>query len=177
MHIETELPREVESLNQLKALLAYAIDRNLAIAQAPAWLEEGRNLTELLPWMQSAAANAARRAARPQCNVGRPWMRLFLRDLRACLGAMDGALICELTFDGSQLVFNAPGYRVAAPARGPSAWAEPYVVSARALARLPQRLMSDPVEVGVWEGCLEVGRNWIADTKAAGAEASVGKAE
>ncbi len=52
-YIEHDLPERVESLDQLKALLAYYLHRAMTV-NAPEWLIEGRALAHLLPWKRGA---------------------------------------------------------------------------------------------------------------------------
>lgn len=161
--VHVELLPTVTSLDQLKALLAYGIGRDCPASPQLPWLAEGHELRSLLPWEQERAAHAQRRAARPHCVVGRPWMRLFLREVRNSLESAVPDSPCSVWFDGVVLICEGASFRVATPAVGPAPWPTRHRISARALGGLPRRLAHDPVEVGVWEGALEVGRLRLLD--------------
>ena len=106
-YIEFKLPARVESLDQLKAFLAYyldhASDTSDEQSDQPAWLAEGQALQELLPWEQRQAAYQAR----DHCWVERDWMRIGLKKLRALLDKIDSAGAVRFAFDGTVLRIEA----------------------------------------------------------------------
>jgi len=170
--VHVEMPLTVAGLSQLKALLAHGIGRDCPASADLPWLAEGHELQEWLPWKRDHAARMAelaayteRRANRPHCQIGRPWMRLFVRELRSGLEGVAPETPCTLTFSGEVLSCFGPIFRVSAPAKGPRAWPEPHVILARTLWYLPKRLMNDPVEVGIWEGALEIDNLRLLDER------------
>lgn len=147
--LDFKLPPAVESLDQLKALLAYNLHH--AITEAvPRWLAEGRELNHLLPWVREHAAFAER----DHCTVARNWLKLALRELQRTLPAQLPAGLVSFKFDGTvlQIVGATP---IAMHAKG-APWRETYEVRAGDLASLPCRLMRDYIEVSAWEGYLTI---------------------
>lgn len=63
-----------------------------------------------------------------------------------------------MSFDGQMLIVELPGTVVGAPAHGAVAWTSIYEMRLPAMASLPKRLMTDPVEVGIWDERLEIER-------------------
>lgn len=161
--IDCEMPTLVESRGQAIAWLAFGIGLDCPNATALPWFEEGCALQHLLPWVRRECEDRARRAEierlraqRPHCTVSRRWMRLLLNQLEEVADATAGPLSFRAHFDGRMLTIDAGGQIMGAPASGPVEWPEAVRSVVATGALLPQRLMTDPVEVGVWEDVLEV---------------------
>lgn len=81
--IETDMPLEVESIEQAAAWVVWALDnasrRVFDPPGRPAWIEIGRRNRHLLPWERDRAAEELQRAAyeaRPRCDITREWARV-----------------------------------------------------------------------------------------------------
>ena len=86
-------------------------------------------------------------------------MRVLLNQLVQVADTTAGPLSFRTHFDGQMLTIEAGGQTMGAPASGTGEWPEGVRVALTAGAPLPRRLMTDPVEVGVWDGALEVERH------------------
>lgn len=152
-----EIPTTVESLDLLKALLAYYIDRHakreLQPAVVPNWLIEGRMLQHLLPWERDKKAYEAR----PRCQLGRKWARLLLDSLRLPLAQADDNALVEFTFNGTIFAIRCGEHVFAAVAQG-KIWDCEYAVTAKNMRNIPRRLMADPVCVSYYEGRINIDR-------------------
>lgn len=164
--IDFEMPMHVESREQALAWLAFGIGLDCPAASALAWLTEGRTLQHLLPWVRRKCRERARRAellhlraARPFCIVSRHWMRVLLNQLSDAAAATSGPFSFSAHFNGRMLTIDAGGRIMGAPASGPGEWPERVRAVLATGAPLPRRLMTDPVEVGVWDGALEIERS------------------
>lgn len=151
--IEFEMPLELDSLDQAKAWIAYGTDLRPGDVAIP-WLSEGHALRHLLPWERAQR----RYQSRPNCSVPRPWMRLATAQLRTMALQAGPDEECEVIFDGVLLSFKAGTCLVPLSAQGKRPWPESYRIRLADLARLPKRLMDDPVGVDVWDGQLGIGR-------------------
>jgi hypothetical protein len=150
--LEFNLPVAIESLDQLKAFLAYYLSDAMT-ANVPEWIAEGRALSHLLPWERDMAAYNAR----DRCAVRREWLRLTLKDLTDALKNLGPAEVVTFTFDGTLLSIDC-GRRIMVQAEG-SAWGDTHSIRASDLATLPKRLMRDPIEVAAYGGHLIIGNH------------------
>lgn len=163
--IDFEMPMLVESREQALAWLAFGIGLDCLAASALPWLAEGRTLQHLLPWVRRECEQSARRAelqrqraARPHCIVPRHWMRVLLNQLAGTAETTAGPFSFIAHFNGRMLTIDAGGRIMGVPASGPGEWPEGVRAVVAAGAPLPRRLMTDPVELGVWDGALEIER-------------------
>jgi len=155
--VECELPPEVESIKQGMAWVAWCLDNNADGRRfepnvVPAWLAEGRLHRHLLPWERERAAYEAR----PRCDVRRDYARVALKMLGERLAGVDDETLIEFVFNGTVLTICCAGKVSPMPADGP-AWTQSYLVRAGTLRSLPKRLMSESVEISVWEAFLRIG--------------------
>jgi hypothetical protein len=154
--VECELPPEVESIEQVKAWVAWCLDNNAGgrrfePAVATPWLTEGRLHLDLLPWNREIAAYAAR----PHCDVRRDWARIALKTLGEQLATVDDEAPVAFGFDGTVLTIRCAGKVSVMPADG-RPWAQAYSIRAGALRALPKRL-EFTVEISVWDAMLRIG--------------------
>lgn len=165
--VDFEIPRRVKSREQCAAWIVWNLDSLAGGLFTPArevrWLAEGRENQTLLPWV----ANLAAYDARPRCMVQRDWLRVALKTLRAILATARDEDTMEFGFDGAVLTMKCAGEVVALPAEG-SSWPERLAIPARNLQNLPKRLMSERLEVSVFEGRLNIGRNRYNGVSAVG---------
>jgi hypothetical protein len=148
--IDTAMPLSVESFEHGLAWLAYAC-RKCAPARPAAWLDQGRKLQDLLPWVKRRSEYVAC----PKCAVSRDWFRLAARDLRHAAEAASPDDRASFEFDGSTLRINFGANALAVPAQG-IAWSEPACVDLAQLTRMPKRFRRDPVPLQVWESALGI---------------------
>ena len=85
-------------------------------------------------------------------------MRLLVRKLRDASEAAREDEDFVVGFDGHTLTLALPGSVMGAPATGPAPWPNGYRGRLASYVGRWRRLLSDPVEVGVWEGQLEIDR-------------------
>lgn len=163
--ISFELPAQVASYEQCIAFIAYylrhEIDRNIRLTPQTAWLPKGRHFAHLLPWEIEAAERRIeeeRFAARTQCKVERPWLKLGLKELSNHINKLTYPQLVKFRFDGNVLTINVGSKVVAMPATG-SAWDDSYVISSEAISSLPNRLMSLSVDVSIYEDKLLIDRS------------------
>jgi hypothetical protein len=140
--VECEMAPEVESAEQRKAWVAWCLDDNASRRRfepvvAPAWLAEGRQHLDLLPWKRRMAAYYAR----PHCFVQRDWARVALKALGEQLKTVDDEALVTFGFAGNVLTISCAGKVSPMPAEG-SPWTQPYSIRAGVLRSLPKRLMS-----------------------------------
>ncbi|RYG89019.1 MAG: hypothetical protein EON58_19550 [Alphaproteobacteria bacterium] len=152
--IQFEMPLQVESLDQAKAWVAYGCHLKLSDCSL-SWLEEGRALKSLLPWEREQVLYQER----PQCTVSRDWMRLAIAQLRGMALEARADEECEVSYDGAVLVFRTSRTIVPLSANGGRAWGEPSRVRLASFTDLPKRLMSDPVNIHVWDSGLTIGQH------------------
>ena len=165
--IELDMPIKVADFEQGVAWIAYALRGLFDDDDKPQWLRDGEAWADKLPWQIKVARYAALRAARPHCTVARDWFRLAANELRgraADAGPLD---VAAFMFDGEALTIRAVGKLLSMPGEG-TAWREPINVALSMFKRLPRRLMSDPVEVELWQGCLGINRHRFPCTTASG---------
>ncbi len=146
-----EMPRKVKSLKQCAAWIVWSLDqcsehRVFKPARHVGWIEEARTNQRLLPWVMSMAEFSAR----PQCLVRRDWLRLALKTLDEYLVSLSGSTGIVFSFDGSVLTIQFDKKVIALAGEGPP-WAVRFKVEAKALSRLPKRLMRAHVVVSIWE--------------------------
>lgn len=159
--LEFELPAAVESLDQLKAMLAYNL-RHVMTSNAPEWILRGISFLHLVPQVQKEvssrveyeAQNAAY-VARDRCAVRREWLKLALKDLAQALTTLQPQDAITFAFDGSMLTIDC-GRRIIVQAEG-SAWRDSHSIRAADLATVPKRLMRDPTEVSAYGDYLLIG--------------------
>lgn len=165
--VSFEMPRRVKSREQCAAWIVWNLDesagRLFTSAREVLWLAEGRENQNLLPWVADLAAYNAR----PRCTVKRDWLRVALKTLGAILATARDEDTVEFGFDGAVLTMKCAGQVVALPAEG-SSWHERFASPARNLQNLPKRLMSERLEVSVFEGRLNIGRNRYNGVSAVG---------
>jgi len=152
-----ELPRKVKSLRQCAAWIVWNLDKYadhgvFKSARPVGWIEEGRENQQLLPWKMYVAEFKAR----PQCIVQRDWFRLALKSLSGHLASLPDNAGVVFSFDGSVLSIRCEGKVVALPGEGPP-WAVRFSVEAGHLRRLPKRLMSERINVSIWESRISLG--------------------
>lgn len=157
--VNFEMPRSVDSIEQCAAWIAFHLTRpnENAVAvmerRAP-WLLIGKSNYHLLPWEIEAAAWAKR----PSCFVERSWAKLCLKRLAEHVASMNSDHLVTFHFDGSVLTIRCGGQTIATSASG-EPWRDRFGLPASALARLPARLSSDPVEFSVWKWTLTIARS------------------
>jgi hypothetical protein len=152
-----ELPPNVESIEQGKAWVAWCLDshagqRGFRPPVTPAWLAEGRVHCHLLPWERERAAYAGR----PRCSVRRDYARVALRMVGEQLAGLDDEALISFQFNGTVLTILCGGKVSPMPADGPR-WTQSFSVRAGTLRDFPKRLMSETVEISVWNGLLTIG--------------------
>ena len=149
--LQTELPLEVESMEQAKAFVAWCFDRltdsNFRPMFEPKWLEEGRQHSRLLPWNCDLAAYNAR----PCCYVESDWARVAFKKL----ATLDHETPVTFSFDGELLTIRSKEMTIVVQAEG-SPWSRSYSIKAGSLWALPNRL-SATAGVSVWKSALEIG--------------------
>ena len=150
--IQFEMPLQVDSLNQAKAWIAYGSHFESSDCSLP-WLEEGMALKHLLPWERDRILYEER----PQCSVPRDWMRLAIAELRAMALQCSLDAECEVTYDGSVLTFKTSAAIVPLSGSGGRPWPQACRVKLASFARLPKRLMQDPVNIYVFDSGLNIG--------------------
>jgi hypothetical protein len=153
--VEFELPPEVESGEQGKSWITWGLDNEFGgrfqPVGAPAWLAEGRQYFDLLPWNRERAAYNAR----PHCSVDREWARVAIKTVGQHLTKVDDATPVIFGFDGKVLTITCGEGICPLPAQG-SPWKEQYSIRAGELSRLPTRLRYN-VEFSIWDGMLGIG--------------------
>lgn len=154
-----EMPRQVKSREQCAAWIVWHLDRasgwrGFRPERDVSWVAEGRLHQNLLPWVAELAAYEAR----PKCMVQRDWLRVALRALKEILALAETEAAVVFDFDGTVLIIRCSGKVAALPAVGQH-WPEQYTISAGNLRHLPKRLMSELIDVSVWEGRLNIGRD------------------
>jgi hypothetical protein len=154
--ISGEMPREVESLEQGYAWIAWHLDNAAGGAFVPArpapWLEVGRLHRHDLPWERERAEYDAR----PQCRIDRDLARAGLKQLAKLLSQTPDGTAVTFSFDGEILSIRAGGRLTAFSAEGVK-WASSFPVPSENLKHLPKRLTTDPVEISVWQDKLSIG--------------------
>jgi hypothetical protein len=155
--VHAELALQVESREQGLAFVAWCLDNSAGgrfqLTIEPPWLAEGRRNRHLLPWERKRANYLAR----PHCYVHRDWARVALKKLAAQVADLNDDAPVTFSFDGTVLMIRCPGKVNAMSAEG-LPWTESYSITAGALRKLPKRLMSEMVEVSVWDSALIIGR-------------------
>lgn len=151
--IQLSMPIAVESFEQGVAWIAYAVSARFQPTKPIAWLEQGRLWRHHLPWEQKQAAFRAR----PHCNVARDWFRMPAKTLVALSLSAPEQAAATFTFDGNILTILAGDARLPVPATG-TAWTRGYAVRLACFKDFPKRLMRASLDIGVWEGRLNVDR-------------------
>lgn len=151
--IQLSMPIAVESFEQGVAWIAYAVSARFQPTKPIAWLEQGRLWKHHLPWEQKQAAFRAR----PHCSVARDWFRLPAKTLVALSLSAPEQAAAVFTFDGNILTILAGDARLPMPATG-TAWTRDYAVRLASFKDFPKRLMRADLDIGVWEGKLNVDR-------------------
>ena len=163
--IAFEMPLKVASYEQVIAWIAHGIGVDYVPPSEIDWFEEGKRSQGTLPWQQhyrelrERSLDTARlRALRPHCFVARKWARILLNHMEASKRDHPRPLQVRVHFNGRMLTLEAGDEVIGAPAQGKEPWAEPFSVALTADQVLPKRLLTDPVEIGIWEGALEIER-------------------
>ncbi|CAG1012120.1 hypothetical protein BURK2_04443 [Burkholderiales bacterium] len=163
-YIEQSMPLALESRDQVVAWLAFAVGLHFRTVSPIEWFEEGRSLQHVLPWERrrlelrvEAEKYAQRWHLRPHCVVDRGELRGMLNLGSRAAGWPPAPDRFTLGFDGEMLKLRARSRLIAVQATG-AAWPDTYVGTLRDLHALPRRLDTDPVEVGIWDDMLEIGR-------------------
>lgn len=155
--ISFEVPVEVESFEHAVAWITFCLDRSFQpLLESPSWLSQGREWADCLPWMQRQREYETR----PQCRVEREWMRIAARRIGKALNGSNAGARVSISFDGSVLRIGSPGLEIALTATGP-AWPAHYSVMLDDIHKLTRRLMQSEIEIGIWDGKLQVGRRSI----------------
>jgi len=156
--VQFELPRRMESLEQCAAWIVWNLDqygegpvfrpsRNLA------WLEQARQNRRLLPWVMSHAEFDSR----PQCTVGRDWLRLALKELHEQLALLTDDVTVVFSFDGAIFSIRCNTKVIAFPGEGPP-WTVCFKVKSETLRQRPKRrLTREYVGVSIWKSRIELG--------------------
>jgi hypothetical protein len=150
--IEFEMPCEIESQELCAALIAYHL-RGHGIRPVW-WLIEGGLRADLLPWRREQAAYSAR----PQCTVGRDWLRLALKPLADRLASLDDEDPVFFNFEAGIFSIKVAAEAFVMAGQGAS-WQHRVTVPAKSLRNLPKRLMRDPTFISLWASCLIIGRH------------------
>lgn len=160
-----EMPLQVESYDQVLAWIAFGIGVDYQPTSDLAWFERGKVCQALLPWerhkreLEERSKETQRlRALRPHCLVSRKWMRLVMNHIANTARDSHSRLDFQLDFDGRLLKVEIDGELIGVPATGPVPWLGKFAVVLEPQDALPKRLMTDPVEIGIWQGHLEVER-------------------
>lgn len=163
-YVEQAIPLAVESRDQIVAWLAFAVGVDFVSRSPVSWFAEGINLQHLLPWVREAerlreeAKETARlRRLRPHCTVERHWLRKLLNASVQSVGQPPLPGKVHVTFDGEFLKLYVRGQVIGVPGLG-TAWGDVYQGNLEHLLMLPRRLTTDPIEVGIWRGNLEIER-------------------
>jgi hypothetical protein len=90
--------------------------------------------------------------------VQRDWLRVALKTLGAVIVTAQDEDPVVFGFDGTVLTIKCAGEVVAFPAEGRS-WSEHFTIPAQQLRHLPKRLMSERLEVSMFDGRMIIGRN------------------
>jgi hypothetical protein len=157
--VRFEMPRQVKSREQCAAWIVWHLDRasdwrGFRPERDVRWVTEGRLHQNLLPWVAQLAAYEAR----PKCMVQRDWLRVALKMLKEIVTLAETEAAVMFGFDGTVLIIRCSGKVVPLPADGQH-WPKQYTIPAGNLRHLPNRLMREHVEVSIWEGRLNIGRN------------------
>lgn len=127
--VEMKLHREVESVEQGKALVSWCLDDaaggKFEFTETPDWVVEGRKYRHLVPWIQDISENSSQ----TYCRVDRDWTRIALKKLKGLLTKTKNNDSVKFEFDGAVLKIICAGQLIAVPADGNS-WEYSYHVSA-----------------------------------------------
>jgi hypothetical protein len=156
--VEFALPRQIESLKQCAAWIVWNLDQHadgktFRAARQVDWIDEARQNRRLLPWVLSQAEFNAR----PQCTVGRDWLRLTLRMLREQLTSLPDNAIVTFSFDGTVFSIRCDSKVIVCPGEG-SPWTVCFRVEAKTLRQQSKRrLMREYIGVSIWNSRVELG--------------------
>lgn len=151
--INFDIPDRVESSLQVQAWIAYGIGDWFRPMRPCAWLEDGRQLQELLPWERHMRAYKDR----PRALVERSWMRLAGKELRAAADEATPEHRCTLRCDGQILAFYFGERVVPLPSESGETWEYDVSIALTALRHLPMRWTREWIEVSVWQEQLRIG--------------------
>lgn len=161
--IDFEMPLKAESHEQVVAWIVFGIGIDYEPPSAIDWFDQGKLWQDQLPWERYYRDLRVRieetrrlRALRPHCFLSRKWMRVLLNHMAAATASNSQAVEVQVHFNGRMLTLEVGEEMIGAPASGPGAWPCKYGVAITADGVLPSRLMTDPVEVGIWQGAFEV---------------------
>lgn len=163
--VDFELPREMDSAEQCAAWIAWNLDQSAGDSgfrptKETKWLSVGREHRNQLPWIMESMAYEGR----PHCFLPRDWARMVLKTLRTALEKVSGDADVLFHFDGEALKIRCGEESIAAAATG-KAWTECYVLKARELGELPNRLTRLQVTVSIWQGFLEIANRRYKDVR------------
>lgn len=149
-----EVPLEYESYEQGVAWVVWNLDQQFSKDLAePEWLLLGRKWKDHLPWIRRVEGYQTR----PQCKVVRDWLRVAARQLRQASTAAGGDANVSFEFDGSALRIRGTEVALVMPAIGSRPWPTPFTVRLGDACRATRRLMQETIQIGVWEGNLDIG--------------------
>lgn len=157
--VQFEMPRQVQSAELCAAWIVWQLDKmaksgSFVPAKAVEWLAEGRTHQNLLPWISDMTLYKAR----PRCAIESVWLRVALKTLREVLTTADKDEEVIFGFDGAVLTVQCIGKVIPMPGEG-IPWPKHYTIQAGKIRNLPKRLMSERVEVSIWQTRLNIGRN------------------
>lgn len=151
--IHFSLPETIESLDHLKATLAFhlrdACEGQVIGSDLPAWLAE--RCAESSPPLCSVGDDDLEN--RDHCVVERNWLKFAFGKLTDAVENLLDDTIIEFSFDGTSLTIRLPDAVIPVQATG-NAWSQTWKVKAKSLRRLPKRLPNPQIEVGAWDDSL-----------------------
>ena len=163
--IDFEIPLKVESREQVVAWIVYGIGIDYTPPSTIDWFDQGKLWQDQLPWKKyyrelhaRSEENRRLRALRPHCFLSRKWMRVLLNHMAVAAASNPQAVEVQVHFNGRMLTLEVGDEMIGAPASGTGAWSCKYAVAITADDVLPSRLLTDPVEVGIWHGAFEIER-------------------
>ena len=163
--ISFEIPQEAISKAHCAAYLCYFLKENTDkhfehLLQQEDWLRFGNEHQHLLPWVAEliqSELEGERFRQRPKCTVDREWLKLALKDLeRQLIDSADSSTVI-LEFNGRTLSIWHENQPIIVTATG-DVWPYRYEIAAKHLRQRPKRLISDQVDVSIWEDTLIIDR-------------------
>lgn len=160
--VEQFMPLGLASRDQIVAWVAYAVGVEFSPVSPVGWFEQGCALQHLLPWEEgrrlmraNMEENTRLRKLRPHCFVERHALREVLNSALRTVGWPPAPGQFEIAFEGGILRLHTRGRLACAPAEGTD-WSVRFTGELLHLHALARRLLTDPVEVGVWREHLEI---------------------
>lgn len=170
--IDFEMPRQVESIEQCAAWIAWQLNQILPHHEKVIpvsrmeWLILGMRNQDSLPWEQNMAAYRVR----PQCCVERSWLRQALKSIKENVKEAEPNSRIVIGFDGRVLLFQGENWVVPTPAIG-DPWLNRYEIKVCDFY-FPSRLMQEVIHVSVWKENLTLGNRLYRGITVAGATPS-----